>query len=471
MRVLWLTQSQLPAATGQSSMIFGGWHEGLRSALEEFEPELELGIVSLGAVRHEPLQVANASYFSLPMPQGGGRARRAARAWWSNTVVPRAVVSEAAAAGRGFRPDIVHVHGTEHFLGLAALQMPYPAVATLQGIASVYERFVLDGFSCPEVARSVFTRDFIRGTSLVHGHVQMRHRAQVEARIVDGLSFFMGQTDWDRDVLKLLNPAATYFHTECIMQRDFYEHTWRQQDRPLKTVYCTSGAAPYKGLEMLIEALALLRRGGYTNVGLRVAGPIPDSMMWSPLARLAARRGVGDHIAWLGPQPASGLVRELLDTDLVRPPVPHRESAELAARGHAARRAVRRRRRRGGGGTRRPRRQRARLPRQRRVRPRRGDRPAPGRSGERPFDGGGRAAGGAVAVRPRGCRPSHRRRLSRGARGDARRIREGAARGGRLTRERRARKGAVALGGHSSPGRSPFFSMKSARVRAMRRFA
>ena len=54
-RVLWLTQSQLPAATGQSSMIFGGWHEGLRSALEEYEPDVELGVVSLGAVRMDRL--------------------------------------------------------------------------------------------------------------------------------------------------------------------------------------------------------------------------------------------------------------------------------------------------------------------------------------------------------------------------------------------------------------------------------
>ena len=206
--------------------------------------------------------------------------------------------------------------GRSTFWGSRPCSCTVPAVATLQGIANVYERFVLDGFSCPEVVRSVLTRDFIRGTSLVHGQFQMRHRARVESRIVNGVSFFMGQTDWDRDVLKLLNPSATYFHTECIMQRAFYEHAWRQPVRSLKTVYCTSGAAPYKGLEMLVEALALLRRAGYANVGLRVAGPIPESTMWAPLARLAARRGVDEYIAWLGPQPASGLVRELENADL-----------------------------------------------------------------------------------------------------------------------------------------------------------
>ena len=316
MRVLWLTQTQLPAATGESSMIFGGWHEGLRSALEEYEQDVELGIVSWGSVQHEPFQRGNATYFSLHVPPSSGRVRRAARAWWMTEAVPLDAVEEAAALARRFHPDIVHVHGTEHFLGLAALQLPFPSAATLQGIASVYERFVLDGFSCSEVARSVLTRDFVRGTSPLHAYAHMRHRARVERRIVNGLSYFMGQTDWDRDVLKLLNPSAVYFHTECIMQRDFYEHSWRQPERPWKTIYCTSGVAPYKGLEMLIEAVMLLRDGGYTDVRLRVSGPIRNSMMWSSLARLARRRGVENHITWLGPLPASGLIEELEGADL-----------------------------------------------------------------------------------------------------------------------------------------------------------
>jgi glycosyltransferase involved in cell wall biosynthesis len=316
MRVLWLTQSQLPAATGQASMVFGGWHEGLRSALEEHEPDIELGIVSLGAILHEPRRAGNATYYSLHYARGGGRARRAARTWWHSFMLPRGVVDEAAEIGRRFAPDLVHVHGTEHYLGLAALQVEAPAVATLQGIANVYDRFVLDGFTCPEVIRSIFTRDFLRGTGIVHGQISMHHRAQVESRIIGHLSSFIGQTDWDRDVLRLLKPSATYYHSECLMQQAFYEHVWRRPEGPEKTIYCTSGAAPYKGLEMMIEAVALLRKAGYRHVRLRIAGPIPDSNMWAPLARRASRSHVTDAITWLGPLGADGLVGELQTSDV-----------------------------------------------------------------------------------------------------------------------------------------------------------
>jgi glycosyltransferase involved in cell wall biosynthesis len=316
MRVLWLTHMQLPATTGSSGMIFGGWLEGLRSALEEYVPDLELGIASLGSVDHRPFTQGNATYFALPMPAAEGRIGRALQAWRMSSVLQPRLVEEAVSIAGRFNPDLIHVHGTEHFLGLAALETPKPAVATLQGIASVYERFVLDGYTFGEVAGSVATRDFIRGASPLHSQESMRRRAAVEARIIGGLRHFMGQTDWDRDVLKLLNPTATYYHTECIMQTAFYGGVWAPPRDDGRTVFCTSGAAPYKGVEMLIEALALLRRAGYGDVALRVAGPIPGSMMWAPLARLARRRGVSDAISWLGSLPADDLVSQLSRADV-----------------------------------------------------------------------------------------------------------------------------------------------------------
>jgi hypothetical protein len=124
-------------------MINEGWQEGLRRALERYEPDIELGIVSYGRVTHEPFKSGNATYFSLPVSVPATRAGRIAKAWQTSVVSPEAVC-QAVALGRRFRPDIVHLHGTEHFLGLAALQLPAPCVATLQGIPTVLQRFMLD---------------------------------------------------------------------------------------------------------------------------------------------------------------------------------------------------------------------------------------------------------------------------------------------------------------------------------------
>ena len=159
---------QLPAATGEASMTLGGWHEGLRLALEEHEPGIELAIVSTGPNRHEPFTRGNATYYSLPSPQPTGRAGRAFDAWRGSVTVPRAEIEAARAVIREAAPDLIHLHGTEHFLGLAVQDMDVPCVATLQGIASVYERFMFDGIPAGGVVRTTLTRQFLRGSSPLH---------------------------------------------------------------------------------------------------------------------------------------------------------------------------------------------------------------------------------------------------------------------------------------------------------------
>jgi hypothetical protein len=47
MRVLWFTGVQLPALTGQG-LTRAGWQEGLRKALETYQPQVELGIAAFG---------------------------------------------------------------------------------------------------------------------------------------------------------------------------------------------------------------------------------------------------------------------------------------------------------------------------------------------------------------------------------------------------------------------------------------
>jgi glycosyltransferase involved in cell wall biosynthesis len=312
MRVLWLTQMQLPAATGDSSMTLGGWHEGLRLALEQYEPDIELGVVSTGLAQHEPFRRGNATYYSLrAAPAPAGRIGRAADAWRGTVAIPLAAVDEAAAIARQFRPDVVHLHGTEHFLGLATMQLRAPCVATLQGVASVYERFMFDGLPFTGVLRTVASRQFIRGSSPLHAAVHMSVRAKAERQIISNLRFGIGQTDWDREVLKLLNPSATYFRCSRALQPAYYAAQWQGQASVAQTLFCTSSPSPYKGVETLLEALHLLVQGGYDNVRLRVAGAYPGSYMWPLVSQVVRKRGLEDFVTWLGPLGSQEIVEEL----------------------------------------------------------------------------------------------------------------------------------------------------------------
>ncbi len=310
MRVLWFVLAQLPAAGGQASMLGGGWLEGLRGALERHEPDLELGIVAPGAQSQPPLRRGNASYYSLG-PWDRSRWLRAADAWGVHSL-PEETISSAVRIAEEFHPDLIHVHGTEHALGFAAIRTGLPTVVTLQGFATVCEQFMLQSLPFSEIARNFATRSSILGHGFVPNYLSIDERA-----IVRQIDYFMGQTEWDRTVLELMHPGVDYFHTECIVQSLFYDWgPWRPPQKREKTLLCISGAAPYKGLETALAALGILKGAGRNNIGLRVAGAVPGSSMWAFLLRAARRNGIEDQVTWLGPLSAEQLVAELGRSDV-----------------------------------------------------------------------------------------------------------------------------------------------------------
>ena len=284
MRVLWFSERQLPAVTGAPG-VGGGWVEGLRRALERYQPEVELGIASPGVVEHDSFSAGNATYFHIAARSpDSGMARVVDR--WRHDPVPDGAVSRCEEIASAYAPDIVHVHGAEHYFGLVIPRLRVPAIVSLQGVATVSERFVLSALGMPGTLREIPTTEFLLGRSL-HAYFKMRARAGVERRIVACCSEFMGRTEWDRAVLRTLHPNARYHEVGEVLGEVFHQTRWRAGVTGRgETLFCTAGASPLKGAETLLEALALLRRSGVRKTRLRLAGESVHGLLTRRLRKL-----------------------------------------------------------------------------------------------------------------------------------------------------------------------------------------
>lgn len=307
MRVLWFADVQLPKITG-SPQGGGGWVEGLRRALEQFAPEVELAIVTPGAVAHRPLSVGNATYFHVPYAR---KARRAARVLgrWRHDPVPDGAVARCIDIARAFAPEVVHVHGAEHYYGLVIPLLRVPAVVSLQGIATVYERYSFSGLGWQEVLRDVPTRSFLLGNGPLHGHWMMNQRANVEQRILGSCNEFMGRTEWDRSVLRMLQPQARYHEVGEVMGEPFDHKQWLGPRSGEQTLYCSGGASALKGVELLLEALIMLRRSGVRSPRLRLAGGVTDGLLARKITALLGApelRGAVDVLGRCTPAQIAG---------------------------------------------------------------------------------------------------------------------------------------------------------------------
>ena len=115
---------------------------------------------------------------------------------------------------------------------------------------------------------------------------------------------FMGRTDWDRVVLRMLRPQARYHEVGEVLGEPFYQTKWSGPPTGEETLYCTAGGSAVKGIETLLEALALLRRSGVRSPRLRLAGGVAEGAAARRIGKLLkspALRGAVDLLGRCAP--------------------------------------------------------------------------------------------------------------------------------------------------------------------------
>ncbi len=157
-----------------------------------------------------------------------------------------------------FRPDIIHVFGLECPLSEIVYDSNVPCIVHLQGILSACEKsFFPPGIGVEEVRRNgLFLREIIYRNGFIHGYDVMKRRVVRERKLFKTYSYFLGRTEWDKDITNIYsNPDATYYHVNEILRPEFYNATVRE---PRKEIDClkivsTISQTLYKGLDMVLK--------------------------------------------------------------------------------------------------------------------------------------------------------------------------------------------------------------------------
>lgn len=309
MRVLWLTPTQLPAVRGAPPTGLG-WIEGLRRALEIHQPHVDLTIASWGPIQHPPFRAGNAEYWSIDHADEGGRSAQLMRRW-RHTVVPDGAIDDCVRIALATKPDVIHVHGSESFLGLTLPHVTPPGVISLQGIASAYRSHWFDGLTARDLGWAMLDPALVHGYGLFHDFARISARADCELTVLQGCHDYLGRTDWDRSVLAYLKPGARYYHVDEVLSAHYYAEEWDVAGSEEGVVYTTSGSRPVKGLETLLDAVALLRTTKNRDIRLRVAGGIENGPLWPVIRRRLKDARLAGAVELLGVLSPDAIVQEL----------------------------------------------------------------------------------------------------------------------------------------------------------------
>ncbi|MBQ6398726.1 MAG: glycosyltransferase [Clostridia bacterium] len=203
---------------------------------------------------------------------------------------------------KDFSPDVIQCMGAEWPYGLIAESVSIPVVIHMMGFLNAYytELDMVNGYFVTPQGKPQPERKMIRFLKRCRAWVGGKQpepepektveritdaNARRERRVMAAVHYFMGRTEWDRNLAKYYSPGSKYYHVEELLKPRMYEAAgqWlvhrqkngtadgRRAGRPLRLLTISSGD-DRKGNEIILRTALLLRDLLKLNVEWRVAG-------------------------------------------------------------------------------------------------------------------------------------------------------------------------------------------------------
>ena len=172
-----------------------------------------------------------------------------------------------------FKPDIMHVFGTEFPHALAALKVfgrPERSLLGIQGVCCAIADAYMAGLPA-EVQQSATFRDRLKDDSLVRQQEKFRARSENEREALLLTGNVTGRTKFDNMACKSVNPDAEYFAMNETMRPCFYSGKWEIGKAEPHSIFLSQGDYPLKGFHFVLQAMPLLLEK-YPDAHLYVAG-------------------------------------------------------------------------------------------------------------------------------------------------------------------------------------------------------
>ena len=265
MRVLWISNIIFPELCdrlGMPAPVFAGWMQSGAKALLEREDALDLAVVSF--YQGDSLQVFSDShirYYLVPEKTS------------KSLLYDARVEHFLKVVNDDFKPNLVHIHGTECGHSLAQIRAcgSENTVVSIQGMVHYYKDYYFGGISERELIKCRTFRDIVRRDSLFNQRNRMAKRGLLEVELLKSVRHVIGRTSWDKSCVWALNPNANYHSCNETLRDGFYNKQWQYDKCSPHTIFLSQGHYPLKGLHQVIKSLPLILRE-YPDTEVYVSG-------------------------------------------------------------------------------------------------------------------------------------------------------------------------------------------------------
>ena len=283
MRVLWIGGSGLyvPSHASKGGYNGGGWVASVQKEIMKCE-NITLGISFCQDGEPEKVMQDGVAYYPVPNHRKS-RKDKIIDLWKIHDVKRDEVLwpyyeEKFKKVIDDFKPDVIHIFGSELYQGLAArVTGDIPTVLHIQGLLSLSIYIYLP----PSVSKWQY---YMSGKGLIGKYHNYQYLAywnrsvHREKAILKAVPHVIGRTDWDRQALVVLNPNAEYHYGGEILRDIFYEE--KERRIPIKPVIISTISFPtYKGYDVILKVANILKNEMHLDFEWNVFGNVqPDFM-------------------------------------------------------------------------------------------------------------------------------------------------------------------------------------------------
>jgi glycosyltransferase involved in cell wall biosynthesis len=278
MKVLWFAGpcGYQPATSGVSTGYNGGgWMPSLLNEVKKLKG-VELGVCF--AMEGQPFKVAQDGITYYPFPNHSKpwkdkildiiyykHPERDRILWHQYEERFKKVIED-------FKPDVIHLFGSELYLGLVSFVARCPVVLHVQGLLSLY---IYIWFPSGVSKKSYLFQDWNpkRVYERFQLYVYWQRSCYREQQVLARTQHVIGRTHWDELATKILNPDRVYHYGGEILRQEFYKEPNRSIPKRLSIV-TTSSSPMYKGFDYVLQTAYILKNVMHLDFDWKVYGNV-----------------------------------------------------------------------------------------------------------------------------------------------------------------------------------------------------
>jgi len=267
MKILWFTNT--PSKYDQGSIAYhgGGWIESLEELVTNQE-NIELAVSFFHKKGFEKEKRGSTTYYPILRKS----QKKSPFTSVINGLVGRIesepkIIPNLLKIVEDFKPDIVHVFGTEEVFATIQKYTNIPVVIHLQGLITP----CLNAYFPPNtssldfiLSRRYFFKN-LTGRGVFALFLRFQNQAKREKLHLVNSKFLMGRTNWDFSISSIYAPNSHYFHINEVLRPVFYDIVKKEYNlKNSITIISTLSEAIYKGIDVVLKCANVLKQD--TNI-------------------------------------------------------------------------------------------------------------------------------------------------------------------------------------------------------------